>query len=83
LTAARSGVLVGRHGIGTFGAEELGALGYWLVLYANAALQGAVAGMQCALAVLRDTRRLDEAPSLVTSTFALSFRKFPVIVSIS
>jgi len=51
----------------TFGAEELGALGYGLVLYANAALQGAVAGMQRALMVLRDTRRLDEDPSLVAS----------------
>ena len=51
----------------TFGAEELGALGYGLVLYANAALQGAVAGMQRALTVLRDTRRLDEDPSLVAS----------------
>lgn len=49
----------------TFGAEELGALGYGLVLYANAALQGAVAGMQRALTVLRDTRRLDEDPALV------------------
>jgi len=51
----------------TFGAEELGALGYGLVLYANAALQGAVAGMQRALTVLRDIRRLDEDPSLVVS----------------
>ncbi|RST52001.1 oxaloacetate decarboxylase [Variovorax sp. DXTD-1] len=51
----------------TFGAEELGALGYGLVLYANAALQGAVAGMQRALTLLRDTRRLDEDPSLVAS----------------
>ncbi|MET3917070.1 2-methylisocitrate lyase-like PEP mutase family enzyme [Variovorax sp. OAS795] len=51
----------------TFGAEELGALGYGLVLYANAALQGAVAGMQRALTVLRDSRRLDEDPSLVVS----------------
>jgi len=51
----------------TFGAQELGALGYGLVLYANAALQGAVAGMQHALTVLRDTRRLDEDPSLVVS----------------
>ena len=53
----------------TFGAEELGVLGYGLVLYANAALQGAVAGMQRALTVLRDSRRLDEDPSLVV-TFA-------------
>jgi len=49
----------------TFGAEELGKLGYGFVLYANAALQGAVAGMQRALTVLRDTRRLDEDPALV------------------
>jgi len=48
-----------------FGAEELGGLGYGLVLYANAALQGAVAGMQKALTVLRDTRRIDEDPALV------------------
>jgi len=49
-----------------FGAEELGQLGYGIVLYANAALQGAVAGMQKALTVLRDTRRIDEDPALVT-----------------
>jgi 2-methylisocitrate lyase-like PEP mutase family enzyme len=49
-----------------FGAEELGQLGYGLVLYANAALQGALAGMQKALTALRDTRRLDEDPALVT-----------------
>ncbi len=49
-----------------FGAEELGGMGYGLVLYANAALQGAVAGMQKALGVLRDTRRLEEDPALVT-----------------
>lgn len=48
-----------------FGAEELGTLGYGIVLYANAALQGALAGMQKALTVLRDTRRIDEDPSLV------------------
>ncbi len=49
-----------------FNAEELGGMGFGLVLYANAALQGAVAGMQKALTVLRDTRRLDEDPALVT-----------------
>jgi 2-methylisocitrate lyase-like PEP mutase family enzyme len=48
-----------------FGAGELGAMGYGLVLYANAALQGALAGMQKALTVLRDTRRVDEDPNLV------------------
>ena len=50
-------------------AEELGSLGYGLVLYANAALQGAVAGMQKALTALRDTQRIDEASGLV-ATFA-------------
>ncbi|VTU17738.1 2,3-dimethylmalate lyase [Variovorax sp. SRS16] len=50
-----------------FSAEELGGLGYGIVLYANAALQGAVAGMQKALTVLRDTRRIDEDPALVVS----------------
>ncbi|MFM9924514.1 isocitrate lyase/PEP mutase family protein [Variovorax sp. H27-G14] len=48
-----------------FGAEELAGLGYGIVLYANAALQGAVAGMQKALTVLRETRRIDEDPALV------------------
>ena len=48
-----------------FGAEELAQLGYGIVLYANAALQGAVAGMQKALMVLRDTKRVDEDPALV------------------
>lgn len=48
-----------------FGAEELAGLGYGIVLYANAALQGAVAGMQKALTVLRDTKRIDEDPALV------------------
>ena len=50
-----------------FGTDELGQLGYGIVLYANAALQGAVAGMQKALTVLRDTRRLDEDPAIVAS----------------
>ncbi|MGH8848465.1 MAG: isocitrate lyase/PEP mutase family protein, partial [Polaromonas sp.] len=49
-----------------FNAQELAGLGYGIVLYANAALQGALAGMQQALTVLRDTRRLDEDPALVT-----------------
>ena len=49
-----------------FNADELGGLGYGLVLYANAALQGAVAGMQKALTVLRETHRIDEDPALVT-----------------
>ena len=49
-----------------FNADELGGLGYGLVLYANAALQSAVAGMQKALTVLRETHRIDEDPALVT-----------------
>ncbi len=49
-----------------FGADDLAGLGYGIVLYANAALQGAVAGMQRALTVLRDQRRVDEDPALVT-----------------
>ncbi|WP_420212427.1 isocitrate lyase/PEP mutase family protein [Burkholderia aenigmatica] len=45
--------------------DDLARLGYGVVLYANAALQGAVRGMQAALTVLRDTGRLDEDPALV------------------
>jgi 2-methylisocitrate lyase-like PEP mutase family enzyme len=44
---------------------ELGGMGYGLVLYANAALQGAVLGMQKALSVLRRDGRLDEDPALL------------------
>lgn len=50
-----------------FNATELGALGYGFVLYANAALQGAVKGMQNALTVLRDERQVLESSGLVTS----------------
>ena len=46
-------------------ADELGRLGYGLVLYANAGLQGALAGMQKALGRLREQGRLDEDPALV------------------
>ncbi|MBJ2157134.1 isocitrate lyase/PEP mutase family protein [Variovorax sp. IB41] len=52
-----------------FNATDLGALGYGIVLYANAALQGAVAGMQKALTVLRDEKQVLEASGLV-ATFA-------------
>src|SRR3954468_23941313 len=48
-----------------FGADDLAALGFGFVLYANAALQGALAGMSRVLTVLRDTQRVDEDPSLV------------------
>jgi 2-methylisocitrate lyase-like PEP mutase family enzyme len=46
-------------------ASELQQMGYGVVLYANAALQGAVAGMQKALGVLKTQRRMDEDPNLV------------------
>ncbi|WP_068635065.1 isocitrate lyase/PEP mutase family protein [Thauera butanivorans] len=49
-----------------FNATELGELGYGFVLYANAALQGAVAGMQKALTVLRDEKEVKESSGLVT-----------------
>ncbi|WP_042877564.1 isocitrate lyase/PEP mutase family protein [Cupriavidus necator] len=45
--------------------EALGKLGYAIVLYANAALQGAVLGMQRALGTLHANGRLDEDASLV------------------
>jgi 2-methylisocitrate lyase-like PEP mutase family enzyme len=50
-----------------FNATELGALGYGIVLYANATLQGAVMGMQKALAVLRDEKQVLESSGLVAS----------------
>lgn len=49
-----------------FNAEQLGGLGFGIVLYANAALQGAVAGMQKALTVLRDEKEVQESSGLVT-----------------
>lgn len=49
-----------------FNATELGELGFGIVLYANAALQGAVMGMQKALSVLRDEREILESGGLVT-----------------
>lgn len=53
----------------TLDAAEFGRMGFGLVLYANAALQGAVFGMAAALTRLRDTGRLDEDSGLV-ATFA-------------
>lgn len=49
----------------TLSAQELGGMGYSLVLYANAALQGAVLGMQNALSALRRDGKLDEDPALL------------------
>ena len=48
-----------------FGADELGQLGFGFVLYANAALQSAVAGMQNCLTLLRDKHQVDEDPAIV------------------
>jgi 2-methylisocitrate lyase-like PEP mutase family enzyme len=48
-------------------AHELSQLGYGLVLYANAALQGALTGMQRVLQQLKTTQQVDEDPALVTS----------------
>jgi len=48
-----------------FNANELAELGYGIVLYANAALQGAVMGMQKALTVLRDEKEVKESSGLV------------------
>ncbi|MET0332631.1 MAG: isocitrate lyase/PEP mutase family protein [Rhizobacter sp.] len=48
-----------------FDIKELAELRYGVVLYANAALQGAVAGMQRALGVLREKGRIEEDPALV------------------
>ncbi|CUJ69066.1 isocitrate lyase/PEP mutase family protein [Achromobacter aegrifaciens] len=49
-----------------FNADQLAELGYGIVLYANAALQGAVAGMQKALTALRDDKEVQESSGLVT-----------------
>jgi len=46
-------------------AGELARLGYGFVLYANAALQGALAGMQRTLRFLQQHKRVDEDPQLV------------------
>ena len=46
-------------------AAELGRMGYSMVLYANAALQGAVLGMQRALGALKRDGQLGEDPELV------------------
>ena len=49
-----------------FNADQLAELGFGIVLYANAALQGAVAGMQKTLTVLRDEKEVQEGSGLVT-----------------
>ena len=47
--------------------KELAAMGFGLVLYANVALQGAIAGMQQALSELKDNGRVDETNPQVAS----------------
>jgi 2-methylisocitrate lyase-like PEP mutase family enzyme len=50
-----------------FAQEELAKMGFGLVLYANVALQGAIAGMQAALKQLKSSGRMDEASAMVAS----------------
>ena len=50
-----------------FSQEELAKMGFGLVLYANVALQGAIAGMQAALKHLKTSGRMDEASTMVAS----------------
>jgi 2-methylisocitrate lyase-like PEP mutase family enzyme len=47
--------------------EELAKMGFALVLYANVALQGAIAGMQTALKQLKTNGRMDEVNAMVSS----------------
>jgi 2-methylisocitrate lyase-like PEP mutase family enzyme len=49
------------------GQEELAAMGFALVLYANVALQGAIAGMQAALQHLKTKGQMNEASGLVAN----------------
>jgi 2-methylisocitrate lyase-like PEP mutase family enzyme len=49
------------------GAEDLKAMGFGLVLYANVALQGAIVGMQTALRELKSHGRIDERSAAVAS----------------
>lgn len=47
--------------------EDLANMGYALVLYANVALQGAIAGMQAVLKHLQTNGRMDEADGMIAS----------------
>jgi len=51
----------------TLSHQELKEMGFGMVLYANAALQGAVIGMQNALGKLKDSGQLEESSGLVAS----------------
>lgn len=50
-----------------FNADQLAEMGFGIVLYANAALQGAVVGMQKALTALRDDKEVQEASGLMAT----------------
>lgn len=50
-----------------FNAEELKQLGFSIVLYANAALQGAVMGMQKTLSHLKNAKEIQESSGLVAT----------------
>jgi 2-methylisocitrate lyase-like PEP mutase family enzyme len=47
--------------------QELAGMGYGMVLYANAALQGAIAGMQAALKQLKSAGRIDGSSEIIAS----------------
>jgi len=49
------------------GAPELASMGYAIALYANAALQGAIAGMQAALGELKTRGSLDESSGKIVT----------------
>ena len=49
------------------GVAELSAMGFAIVLYANAALQGAILGMRNALCELKERGKLDESSSTLVS----------------
>lgn len=48
------------------GVDELGEMGFSLILYANVALQSAVYGMQMALGQLKETGKMDETGPLAS-----------------
>ncbi len=48
------------------GVDELGEMGFSLILYANVALQSAVYGMQLALGQLKETGKMDETGPLAS-----------------
>jgi len=50
-----------------FAQADLAKMGFGLVLYANVALQGAIAGMQAALKALKASGRMDESSATVAS----------------